>query len=103
MFELKSDTGGKIITTILLLGVAYVLYFIAIMKAITYCGSDCNKTRNVITIKIISLIVSIIIPYYILVIIWGFTKMNYFFGAYMLFIVLTELQEHNFIRRPLFQ
>jgi len=94
-----SDTGGKIITTMLLVFVS-ILLSLYVQYSVFYCGS-CNITKR--EVKIISLIVSIIIPYYILVIIWGFTKMNYFFGAYMLFIVLTELQEHNFIRRPLFQ
>ena len=98
-----SDTGGKIITTILLLFVAYVLAFIYFNLAISSCGSNCNITRRVITVRILSLISGIVIPYYILVIIWGFTKMNYFFGACIFYIVLTELQEYNFIRKPLFQ
>ena len=100
-----SDTGGKIITTMLLLFVACVLSFIYFNLAISYCGSNCNITRRVITVKILSLISGIVIPYYILVIIWGFTKMNYFFGAFLGYIVLTELEEYNFIRirKPLFQ
>lgn len=73
------------------------------MIGFSHCGSSCNKKKRDVSLLILYLIVTVIIPYYILVIIWGFTKMNYFFGAYMLFIVLTELQEHNFIRRPLFQ
>ena len=100
-----SDTGGKIRTTMLLLFVACVLSFIYFNLAISSCGSNCNITRRVITVRILSLISGIVIPYYILVIIWGFTKMNYFFGALLGYIVLTDLEEYNFIRirRSLFQ
>jgi|TARA_Y100000389_G_C17366982_1_gene466851 hypothetical protein len=98
-----SDTGGKIITTILLFVVLNVLSAIFLMMRLTDCGSGCNKKRRDISMVILNLILTFIIPYYIIVIIWGFTKMNYVFGVYMFYIVLTELQEHNFIRKPLFQ
>jgi hypothetical protein len=78
-----SDTGGKIRTTILLFVVWCVLYVIIGGMSFTYCGSDCNKTRRYTYLVILYLIVFIIIPYYILVNIWGLTKV---FVVFMVFI-----------------
>ncbi len=78
-----SDTGGKIRTTILLFVVWCVLYVIILGMSISHCGSDCNKTRRDTYLVILYLIVLIIIPYYILVNIWGLTKV---FVVFMVFI-----------------
>jgi hypothetical protein len=88
-----SDTGEKIITTMLLLVVNTFLYVIFLIMAISHCGSDCNKTRRYTYLLILYLITLYILPYYILVNIWGFTKMNYVFGALMLYNVLYMLHK----------
>ena len=98
-----SDTGEKIITTMLLLVVNTFLYVIFLMIGLSHCGSGCNKKKRDVSLLILYLITLYILPYYILVIIWGFTKMNYVFGAIMLYNVLDILQNFNFIRKPLFQ
>jgi uncharacterized membrane protein len=98
-----SDTGEKIITTMLLLVVNTFLYVIFLMIGFSHCGSSCNKKKRDVSLLILYLIVTVIIPYYILVIIWGFTKMNYVFGAFMLYNVLYMLHKFKVIRKPLFQ
>jgi len=80
-----SDTGEKIRTTMLLFFLWCVLYLIFLMMIIGNCGSDCNKTRLYIYRLILGLIVLIIIPYYILVNIWGLTKVFVVFMVFLTF------------------
>jgi len=98
-----SDTGGKIILTIFLYFVLSVFSTIFLMIGFSHCGSSCNIKKRDVSLLILYLIVTVIIPYYILVIIWGFTKMNYVFGAFMLYNVLYMLHKFKVIRKPLFQ
>ena len=90
-----SDTGEKIITTMLLLVVIFFLNVIFLMMAISHCGSDCNKTIRYTYISILYLITTVIIPYYILVNIWGLTKVFVVLMVYNLFNIISRFQQRG--------
>lgn len=89
-----SDTGEKIRTTMLLLFLNFSLYVILLMMAIGDCGSDCNKTRQYTYVLILYLITTVIIPYYILVNIWGLTKVFVVLMVFNLFGIISRFQEN---------
>jgi len=88
-----SDTGGKIRTTMLLLVVNFVLFVILLGMIISHCGSDCNKTRRYTYVLILYLITTVIIPYYILVNMWGLTKVFVVLMVFNLFGIISKFQQ----------
>ena len=85
-----SDTGGKIITTMLLLIVNFVLFVIFLMMAIS--SSNASK-REYTYILIVYLMTFYILPYYILVNMWGLTKVFVVLMVFNLFGIIDKFQQ----------
>ena len=85
-----SDTGGKIITTMYLLVVNFVLLVIFLMMAIS--SSNASK-REYTYILIVYLMTFYILPYYILVNMWGLTKVFVVLMVFNLFGIIDKFQQ----------
>lgn len=84
-------TGGKIRTTILLFVVGSVLAAIFFMMVIS--SSNASKRENTY-ILILYLIIFYILPYYILVNMWGLTKVFVVLMVFNLFGIISRFQQN---------
>ena len=87
-------TGGKTRTTILLFVVWSILAAIFSMMALSICNSNCNKKRRDTYLVLLYLIIAVIFPYYILVNMWGLTKVFVVLMVFNLFGIISRFQQN---------